>query len=314
MFDYKSTCFPRFLNRHTYSQRHTQILINDFYCSQVFQLPERKCLSEILTADGNFILFILQSIFLQKKNLCHHFLCRLHVIFSTVTEKKIWSQNICSKFCWMLTADSDAFRFWPCEMLFLAYATPCISNIQTAAKALAVCIWICPGKQMLFRSVTSMQSFFLVFHGMRLHEIFDCILMASWEVTQWFVSRECLLVYNGKENSIKLSNQLFPKDLWIMECISLLLWAHHNSLYVCTPVCVSVYACLQIWLCFCEWIHTFLSVCCCATLCELKIECHKILFVCIILRKKGFYVFLLFDFYVILNHEKCRILKDRVNI
>lgn len=229
-------------------------------------------------------------------------------------KKKIWSQNICSKFCWMLTADSDAFRFWPCEMLFLAYATPCISNIQTAGKALAVCIWICPGKQMLFRSVTSMQSFFLVFHGMRLHEIFDCILMASREVTQWFVSRECLLVYNGKENSIKLSNQLFPKDLWIIECISLLLWAHHNSLYVCTRVCVSVYACLQICLCFCEWVHTFLSVCCCATLCELKIECHKILFICIILRKQGFYVFLLFDFYVILNHEKCRILKDRVNI
>lgn len=139
-------------------------------------------------------------------------------------------------------------------------------------------------------------------------------LMASWEVTQWFVSRECLLVYNGKENSIKLSNQLFPKDLWIMECISLLLWAHHNSLYVCTCVCVSVYACLQICLCFCEWVYTFLSVCCCNTLCALKIECHKILFVCIILRKQGFYVSVLFDFYVILNHEKCRILKDTVNI
>lgn len=32
-------------------------------------------------------------------------------------QEKKWFQNICSIFCWMLTAGSDVFQFWPCEML-----------------------------------------------------------------------------------------------------------------------------------------------------------------------------------------------------
>jgi hypothetical protein len=67
---------------------------------------------------------------------------------------------------------------------FLAYATLCISNIKTAAKALAACIWIYFRKQMLFRSVTSEPFFFLLLRGMRLHDIFYCILMTYREVTQ----------------------------------------------------------------------------------------------------------------------------------
>lgn len=113
-FDHKSRCFPGFSAGSLNSERHTQVLMNDFCYSQIFQLSARKWFRESLTADSNSIPFI----FLQKKNQCLCFLCRLHVILSTMTgKKKKGSQNICSKFCWMLTAGSDAFRVWPCAML-----------------------------------------------------------------------------------------------------------------------------------------------------------------------------------------------------
>lgn len=112
--------------------------------------------------------------------------------------KKKWLQTICSIFCWMLTAGSDVFHSWPCEML------SCLCNasyIKYTNWASAACTRRYFWKQM-FRSVSPMPFFFYYSMAWDMHDICLYILNVM-QKSHVNVSYSSVM-----KNNFKLSNQL----------------------------------------------------------------------------------------------------------
>lgn len=82
------------------------------------------------------------------------------------SNRKKWFQNICSIFCWMLTAGSDVFHFWPCEML------SCLCNALHIKCTNCYKGFSCLHKDKFLKTNVVQVSFtnaiyLLLFHGMR---------------------------------------------------------------------------------------------------------------------------------------------------
>lgn len=132
-------------------------------------------------------------------------------------KKKKRFQNICSIFCWMLTAGSDVFHFWPCEILscvcnalYIKY-TNCFEGFSCLHKNTFPENKCCSGQ------FHPCHFFFLLYHGMRNARYI--LLRFKYVIKIWYkyphhnadlflVNASCFIVLR---NLFKLSNQLlFP--------------------------------------------------------------------------------------------------------
>lgn len=133
-----------------------------------------------------------------------------HLIHSDRGKKK-WFQTICSIFCWMLTAGSDVFHFWPCEML------SCLCNALYIKYTNCNVGFSCLHKDILLKTNVQVSFtnaiFLLLFYGMR----------HAWYMFLYFKcdaekSCECFLFQSVMKNIYKLLNQLIFLVIFMEYC------------------------------------------------------------------------------------------------
>lgn len=125
-----------------------------------------------------------------------------HLIHS---DRKKWLQKICSLFGWMLTAGSDVFYFWPCEMLSCLCNALYITYTNCYAGS-AACTRIYFWKQ-IFRSVSQVPFFFCYSMTWEMHDAFSSVLdmvQRSRNTDLFHVSASCHIVLR----KISSSNQI----------------------------------------------------------------------------------------------------------
>lgn len=118
------------------------------------------------------------------------------------SDRKKWLQEICSVFGWMLTARSDVFYFWPCEMLSCLWNALCNPHTN-CYEGSAACTRIYFWKQ-IFRSVSQVPFFFYYSMTWEMHDAFSSVLhvvQKSHNTDLFHVSASCHIVLRKTPSS-----------------------------------------------------------------------------------------------------------------